>query len=53
MKPSEVMPWNSGGGGTILRLAGEEETHDLDEADAEPERDQKLVFVRTADRSGE
>ena len=42
------MPASSGGGRHGLRQAAEEEADDLDEDDAEPERDQQLVFVRPA-----
>ena len=47
MKPSEVMPWNSGGGGTSFDWLEKIKPHQFDEADAEPEGDEKLVLMRT------
>ena len=48
MKPSEVTPAAQAGGGTVLRQAAEEEAHQLDDDDAEAERDQELVLGRPA-----
>ena len=46
MNPSEVMPANSGGGGTSLRLTAEDQAYEFDKNDAETERHQKLIFMR-------
>ena len=46
MKPSEVMPANSGGGGTVFDRLPKKKRTSLDEDDAEAEGDQQLVLVR-------
>ena len=48
MKPSEVMPANNGGGGTICDWLPKTKRTISTKHDAKAERDQQLVFMRPA-----